>query len=77
MTEKDLHENCVFDVATTGDESFAKGYLIAQELRLSGTAVQIVGDKPRTRPGESLVVTATVSPLTPWAGRPRRAASRS
>jgi FtsP/CotA-like multicopper oxidase with cupredoxin domain len=64
----DLHANCVFDVATTGDPSFAKGYLIAQELRLCGTAVQIVGDKPRTQPGELLVVTATVLPRTP--GRP-------
>jgi FtsP/CotA-like multicopper oxidase with cupredoxin domain len=64
----DLHAACVFDVASTGDKSFAKGYLIAQELRLCGTAVQIVGDKPRTQPGELLVVTATVLPLTP--GRP-------
>ena len=68
VTEKDLHDNCVFDVVTTGDESFAKGYLIAQELRLCGSAVQIVGHKPRTRPREPLVVTATVLPLT--AGRP-------
>jgi FtsP/CotA-like multicopper oxidase with cupredoxin domain len=61
----DLHAFCVFDVATTGDESFAKNYLIAQELRLRGTAVQIVGNKPRTRPGEPLRVTATVLPRTP------------
>jgi hypothetical protein len=60
----DLHAACVFDVATTGDPSFAKNYLIAQELRLYGTAVQIVGNKPQTRPGESLVVTATVLPRT-------------
>jgi|GEM_PF-1014837 len=59
----DLHAACVFDVATTGDESFAKGYLIAQELRLCRTAVQIIGNKPQTRPGEPLVVTAIVSPL--------------
>jgi FtsP/CotA-like multicopper oxidase with cupredoxin domain len=68
VTDEDLHDNCVFDVATTGDETFVKGYLVAQELRHTGSVVQIVGDKPRTRPGESLVVTATVLPLTP--GRP-------
>ena len=51
-----------------GTRRFAKGYLIAQELRLNGSAVQIVGDKPWTRPGESLVVTATVLPLV--SGRP-------
>ena len=65
-----LHAACVFDVATTGDESFAKGYLIAQELRLCGSAVQIVGDKPQTRPGETLVVTATVLPQTPGKASP-------
>jgi FtsP/CotA-like multicopper oxidase with cupredoxin domain len=68
VTDKDLHENCVFDVATTGDEEFAKSYLIAQELRHRGSLVQIVGSKPRTGAGEGLVVTATVMPLTP--GRP-------
>jgi FtsP/CotA-like multicopper oxidase with cupredoxin domain len=69
LTMKDLHDNCVFDVATTGDETFARGYLLAQELRLSGSAVQIVGDKPRTRPAESLTMTAIVLPL--WADGPR------
>ena len=64
VTMKDLHDNCVFDVATTGDETLAKGYLIAQDLRRRGTAVQIIGDKPQTRPGEPLTVTATVLPKT-------------
>ncbi len=63
VADKDLFENCVFDVATTGDETFASGYLVAQELRLHSTAVQIVGDRPRPRPGESLAITATVLPL--------------
>jgi uncharacterized membrane protein len=63
VIDKDLFENCVFDVATTGDEAFVAGYLVTQELRLRSTAVQIVSDKPRTRPGESLVTTATVLPL--------------
>ncbi|HYI14114.1 MAG TPA: DUF1326 domain-containing protein [Thermomicrobiales bacterium] len=65
VTELDLHEKCVIDVAATGDASFATGYLLAQELRLGGTAIQIAGDKLQTRPGESLDITATVLPLTP------------
>jgi FtsP/CotA-like multicopper oxidase with cupredoxin domain len=65
VTDKDLHANCVFDVATTGDETLAKGYLIAQDLRHRNTAVQIIGDKPQTRPGGKLVVTAAVLPRTP------------
>lgn len=76
---KDLHANCVFDVATTGDEIFAEGYLLAQELRLYGTAVKLTGGAPPSRtdrmPGDvadqpevrraALRLTATVSTLTP------------
>lgn len=84
VTMKDLNRNCVFDVATTGDKIFAEGYRLAQELRLYGTAVQIVGnaapsrlgrspvvspdDDPPRKPARSLVITAVVLPLTP--GRP-------
>jgi hypothetical protein len=64
----DLHRDCVFDVATTGDETFAKGYLVAQDMRLNGTGVQVKGNRPRTRRGETLVISATVRALA--AGRP-------
>jgi hypothetical protein len=70
VTLKDLNAACVFDVATTGDENFARGYLIAQDLRLRSTAVQIVGDKPQTRLMEPLVVTAIVLPHTPGKSYP-------
>lgn len=63
-----LNANCVFDVATTGDKGFAKAYLLQQDLRLYGSAVQISGDKDATRSGEPLVVTAIVLPMT--SGRP-------
>jgi FtsP/CotA-like multicopper oxidase with cupredoxin domain len=63
VTLERLNLDCVFDVATTGDETFAKGYLQAQDLRLHGTAVQIAGGRPATRAGEPLDVRATVSPL--------------
>jgi hypothetical protein len=65
VTDDDLHANCVFDVATTGDEEFARGYLITQELRHRSTVVQVVADRPRTRAGDTLVLTATVRPLAP------------
>ena len=54
VTMKDLHSNCVFDVATTGDETFAKGYLLAQELRLYGTTVEIAAHEAPSRPDRSL-----------------------
>src|SRR5437016_9554773 len=79
VTMKDLNANCVFDVASTGDEIFAKGYLLAQELRLYGTAVKLTGslgparqdrlpddnpDHPLVQLPQVLRLTATVSPLT-------------
>ena len=49
VTEDDLFENCVLDVAATGEKSFADGYLLEQRIRLSATSVQIIyeckGDK--------------------------------
>jgi FtsP/CotA-like multicopper oxidase with cupredoxin domain len=63
VTVDDLHRGCVFDVATTGDKALVENYLRAQEVRLTSTAVQLVSDKPRTRPGDTVVFTATVSAL--------------
>ncbi len=57
----DLHRGCVFDVATTGDKDLVRSYLLAQEVRRKSAAVQIVANKSRTRPGEGIVFTATVS----------------
>ncbi|HET7463270.1 MAG TPA: multicopper oxidase domain-containing protein [Longimicrobium sp.] len=63
VTVDHLNRDCVFDVATTGDETFAKGYLRAQELWLRGSTVQITGDRGSTATGEPLEVTATVLPM--------------
>jgi len=46
ITEPGLNQDCVFDVATTGDADFAKGYRLAQEIRERSTVVQIVSVKP-------------------------------
>ncbi|MFN0213287.1 MAG: multicopper oxidase domain-containing protein [Saprospiraceae bacterium] len=56
ITDDGLKQDCVFDVATTGDADFAKAYLITQEIRQRSTAVQIA-------PTEMGVITAIVSPL--------------
>jgi hypothetical protein len=83
VTDKALYQNCVFDVATTGDATFAKGYVFAEEIQLYGTRVKIACHEGPSRPYRrspvttdvtrqlqvrSLVVTATVLPLNP--GRP-------
>jgi FtsP/CotA-like multicopper oxidase with cupredoxin domain len=56
ITDEGLNQDCVFDVATTGDADFAKAYLITQKIRQRSTAVQIVST-------EKGVITAIVSPL--------------
>jgi FtsP/CotA-like multicopper oxidase with cupredoxin domain len=68
VTIDDLNASCVFDVAATGDAEFAKGYVFAQELRRNSTRVHIVADKPVTKTGERLKVTAIV--VASSAGRP-------
>lgn len=70
ITIKELYRNCVFDVATTGDKTLVKNYLLIQDLRLHGTTVQIGGDKPTTRRGEPLRLTATVMPTNRDGPRP-------
>jgi hypothetical protein len=67
VTDKDLNANCVFDVATTGDETFARGYIFAQELRSNGTAVQISGYEPAP-----LGPDRTPAVVASEAARPRR-----
>jgi hypothetical protein len=49
ITMKDLFANCVFDVSTTGDPSFAKDYRLTQDLRLYATSVQIAGHEAPSR----------------------------
>lgn len=56
VTDGGLNKDCVFDVATTGDETFAKAYLAIQQIRQRSTAVQIASTAVAT-------VTAVVSTL--------------
>src|SRR5688572_29852042 len=72
VTIDGLRQDCVFDVATTGDKEFAAGYELAQKLRMTATAVQILADKPPSKPGEEVVVTATVTNLFCDAEKPPR-----
>ncbi len=84
VTMDDLHKNCVFDVATTGDETFAKGYIFEQELRLAGTSVHLthtnlpnnpdrLPNKPvdPKHPSGGILVVATVTAVTPGSPTPK------
>jgi hypothetical protein len=68
ITDDDLHHDCVFDVATTGDEFFAEGYRLAQDLRRHGSTVQIVGDQRCIARSGARGILATVLPMS--SGRP-------
>jgi len=68
VTEPDLHQFCVFDVATFGDQEFAKGYEFAQKLRLTSTSVQLV---PSTCENGQPGFVAIVLPLHGSAATPR------
>jgi len=63
ITENDLFANCVFDVATTGDKSFADGYRFEEKLRLRGTAVQIVSDLNPSIIGKPVTLLAVVGAI--------------
>jgi FtsP/CotA-like multicopper oxidase with cupredoxin domain len=67
----ELKRDCIFDVAATGDEDFAKIYLMEQAFRKQGSSIQLLADKPRTLPGELLEIRATVLPLWYKAPKPR------
>jgi len=41
VTEKDLFNDCVLDVAATGEKSFADGYLLEQKFRFKATSTQV------------------------------------
>ncbi|MEP7231626.1 MAG: multicopper oxidase domain-containing protein [Ginsengibacter sp.] len=64
VTDEGLNRDCVFDVATTGDADFARGYLITQQIRQRSTAVQV------TTTQEGLVM-ALVSRLIHKEPKPR------
>lgn len=67
VTIKRLHENCIFDVASTGDKTLADGYLDAQRHLLRATGLQISADRKEGMPEEPVTVTAVVSVLHPGA----------
>jgi FtsP/CotA-like multicopper oxidase with cupredoxin domain len=61
VTDAGLNRQCVFDVATTGDKTLVKGYIVAQGLKRGATCVQLVADQRDTRRGESVRFTVTVA----------------
>jgi FtsP/CotA-like multicopper oxidase with cupredoxin domain len=63
VTDDGLRADCVFDVATTGDEIFAKAYLMAQELRERATTVRVASGPSCHHHEEGAEFMAVVLPL--------------
>jgi FtsP/CotA-like multicopper oxidase with cupredoxin domain len=64
VTEDGLKQDCVFDVATTGEKDFAKAYILTQTIRQRATKVQVVST-------EKGVITAIVLALNSNAQKPK------
>lgn len=60
IANKNDRENCVFDVALTGEPNFAKTYRQSQLVERGATRTEVHADKQSSKPGERIVFVATV-----------------
>ncbi len=60
VTHPGLFQDCVFDVVTTGDKSFADGYLAEQKFKRDGTATHVVVDEVGTPGSGKIKITVVV-----------------
>ncbi len=60
--------NCVFDVMVTGEEGFAKTYLLTERLERGGTATMVTDPQDPSALGDPVTFVAIVTPR----GAPRR-----
>ncbi len=61
VADKNMHANCVFDVAITGNTGFAKTYLLSQRIRYGSTTIIVSDDQDPTQVGEWVTFTAIVT----------------
>jgi hypothetical protein len=64
VTDKNAHNNCVFDVMVTGEPGFAKTYLASQRILAGSTKTTVTDDENPTQVGEWVTFTATVAALS-------------
>jgi subtilisin family serine protease len=63
ITDKNMLEDCLFDVAVTGDPIFGKSARIQQQIQRGATSITVTDDKDPTRIGEQVTYMATVARL--------------
>jgi len=67
IIDRNRRADCIFDVRVTGEPSFAKLYLLSQQIQ-RGSTMTIVSGEDQTSPEEVAVFVATVRPLVPSRG---------
>ncbi|MFZ3063732.1 MAG: hypothetical protein WA277_00415 [Nitrospirota bacterium] len=60
VIDPDNHNNCVMDVAVTGEIGFAKTYLLAQKLEQAGTKTEIYPERKVTKEGDPATFIAII-----------------
>jgi hypothetical protein len=61
LRNRDVVENCIFDVTMTGDIGFAIAYVTAERLKVGATTTTISFDKNKYKIGELVNITASVT----------------
>ncbi len=62
IVDSNMRANAIFDVMITGDSGFAKTYLLTQRVQTGTTETTVAVNKDTTNYGDSVNITATVSP---------------
>lgn len=60
VVDPDNRNNCVMDVAVTGEIGFAKSYLLAQKLEQAGTKTEIYPERKVTKEGDPATFIAII-----------------
>lgn len=60
IIDKENRQNCILDVAVTGDKGFAKTYLVAQKLEYAGTKIEIYPERRVTKAGQPVTFIAVI-----------------
>jgi hypothetical protein len=61
ITDKNLKEDCIFDVSVTGNPDFAQTHKLTEQLEPGLTLTTMKDDKDPTAQGENVTFTATVA----------------
>ena len=61
IIDPNLKANAIFDVMITGEPTFAKAYLLTQQIQTGTTAIRVSASKDTTKSGDAVTFTTTVA----------------